>query len=92
MVCSDEARIMLIDYAKKRNDSHGEEFMDLITRVDSLVEVKARYHKKCLNNSKRIPTDPKDTEDSPLQNSLKFVDKNNSECQFTVSELMDIME
>ncbi|CAH2089060.1 unnamed protein product [Euphydryas editha] len=65
-----ETRTMLLSFAEERNDSLGEQEMDVITRVNSLVEVKARYHHQFLTDFQRLPTDLNDIEDSPPQNSL----------------------
>lgn len=94
VVRSDDMRKILLDITNQRNDLLGEKVKDLI-RVDSLLEVKARYHLKCFNNFKLIPTNKDDEEESPLEQSLKYVFdyiENNSECQFTISELIKIMK
>lgn len=95
IIRSDKVRDMLIDIATKRNDSYGQQIIDLITRVNSLTEVKARYHLQCLNDFKRSPTIPSDIGDSPLEKSLQCVFdyiENNLECQFTIPDLLNVME
>lgn len=95
VVRSDDIRKMLLDIANQRNDSLGEAVKDVISHVHSLLEVKARYHLRCLNNFKVIPINKDDKEKSPLEQSLKYVFdyiENNSECQFTISELIKIMK
>lgn len=95
IISSDEIKEKLLEVAKLRNDLLGSQVTDLISRVQSLTEAKARYHLTCLNDLKKNPTNPSDKEDSPLESSLKFIFhfiENNLECQFTLSELIKVME
>lgn len=50
IISSDEIKEKLLEVAKLRNDLLGSQVTDLILRVQSLTEAKARYHRTCLND------------------------------------------
>lgn len=93
-VRSDDMLQRLRETAEARDDEYGGRILTRLSGIDSLVEVNARYHKECFDKFKVVQRKEstgirKELEDS-LQSVYNFLE-NNSDCQFTVSELLEVM-
>lgn len=95
LVQSDELKAKFIEVSERRNDPIGAKVMNRISGVDSLVTVGARYHKNCYVNfvldNKIEDTEVQNEVRESLNSVYKFIE-NNSDSQFTASQLLDIMD
>lgn len=95
VISSDGMKEKLLAVSNLRNDSLGEQVRNLVSSVQSLAEVKARYHRVCFNDFNAIPTEKSIEMLSELEKSLKLVYdfiEDNLECQFVLSDLMNMMK
>lgn len=95
IICSDLLKPKLLEIADRRTDILGDTVRQRIINIDSLKQAEAGYHKSCYDEFKYVPKTNFDLRYPELHAAFErlyeFIE-NSSECQFTLTELKQVLK